>query len=173
MIEKWKDIKGFESAYMVSNTGRIKSKDRTIESGRGWNVTRKSKVIKLSINKATGYYMINLNCRGKKYPKLIHRLVAQAFIPNKLSKETVNHKDGNKLNNHVSNLEWATRSEQNIHASKMGLKKFTGVNHSQHKLTESQVIEIRSRKIKPLGSEFGVSDMTISDILKRRSWKHL
>lgn len=101
--EIWKDIIGYEGLYQVSNFGRIKNKNNLIMS--------------LSRNRSgPNYrYMVWLSKQDKKKPFLVHRLVAEAFIPNPNEKPTVNHIDGNPLNNHLDNLEWATKSENHIH----------------------------------------------------------
>lgn len=114
MEEIWKPIKGYEGLYEVSNLGRVKSLKRFYHT--------REQILK---NKLTenGYYRTELSKNGKR--KLIgtHRIVAQTFIPNDMNKEEVNHKDGNKLNNCVDNLEWCSHSENTIHAYKLGLKK--------------------------------------------------
>ena len=110
----------------------------------------------------------------------IHRLVAIAFIENPYNKKTVNHKDGNKLNNHVSNLEWATRSEQELHAFKNNLKQSVkGEKHRAAKLKEYQVIEIfnlcknsglNNTEISKL---YNISDSMVCCIKYKRHWKYL
>lgn len=160
-MEKWKDIVEFEH-YQISTLGRVRSKKRDNLIMRG--------------SHSMGYPSISLCKKNKKTGFLIHRLVATHFISNPKNKATVNHKNGIKTDNRVENLEWATHSEQNIHASKMGLKKFNGEHHSQHKLTDGLVIEIRERSLKgdvPRGVLYGVSDATIKDINNRKSWKHI
>lgn len=174
MKEIWKDVIGFNDSYQVSNLGNVKAKRKITWNGK-CDCVRKEKPMRLNC-KGVGYYMVNLKRNGKIKHCLVHRLVADAFIPNPKNKPTVNHIDGNKLNNIVSNLEWATRSEQNIHASKLGLKKFQGIHHSQHKLNDSQVIMIRHNAKNgnvPKGLDYGVSDVTIKDVINRRSWKHI
>lgn len=115
--------------------------------------------------------------RCKKY--YIHRLVALAFLPNPESKRCVNHKDGNKLNNKVDNLEWATHSENSKHAYHSGLtslKRKYGVEHHNAKLTPEKVREIREKYIpriytqRKLASEYGVAPYTIELILKNVTW---
>lgn len=113
-------------------------------------------------------------------PYKIHRLVALAFIPNNENKKEVNHIDGNKLNNHVENLEWCTRQENIEHCILNKLQKpFKGEEIGNSKLLEFQVIEIRN-KFKPrvysrtkLAKEYNVSEATIKDILYKRTWIHL
>ena len=115
--EIWKDIKGCEG-YQVSNLGSVRSVDRCILKG-GRKINRKGKVL-AQAKSNWGYSMITLHVdKIKTYS--VHRLVAKAFLKNPLDKETVNHIDGNKLNNCVSNLEWNTWAENNNHAIRKGL----------------------------------------------------
>lgn len=107
MKELWKDIKGYEGCYQVSNLGRIKSLDRMTNNQYG-EYFMKGRILKNSIIKDKGYCRVSLNNGNGKISKRVHRLVAEAFIPNPENKLEVNHKDGNKLNNCVSNLEWCT-----------------------------------------------------------------
>jgi hypothetical protein len=111
----------------------------------------------------------------------VHRLVAQAFIPNPENKKEVNHIDGNKLNNHVSNLEWVTHTENMRHASKNGLyNPSNGSKNGNSYFTEEQVKEIRNTYIarhpqfsgSALAKKYGVSGHAISYIINR-GWKHL
>ena len=103
MKEVWKDVHGFEEAYQVSNFGRIKRKKRTDSSNR----TRKERIMSPSIY-SNGYMNVELRMNNKKRRTSVHRLVAEAFIDNPLNLPQINHKDENKVNNHVSNLEWCT-----------------------------------------------------------------
>lgn len=105
--EVWKTVSGF-SNYMVSNRGRIKNKTSGL-------------ILHPSIDKEIGYFKVNLWRDAKGYSKNVHRLVAEAFIPNPENKRVVNHKDCNKTNNCVDNLEWATDSENMKHAFNNGL----------------------------------------------------
>ena len=124
-MEVWKDIKGLEGKYQISSLGRVKSLLRYAKSRNGSFRIHKERILKGGMN-IWGYKIFQL-CRGEGKRTYIlnsaHRLVAEAFIPNLENKRTVNHKDGNKLNNCVSNLEWCTYSENLQHAYDHGLKK--------------------------------------------------
>jgi hypothetical protein len=133
MIEKWKDIKGCEGIYQVSNLGRIKILYRELITPNGGMYKQHEKI--KAIHKVAGYMQVALSINKKHTCFKVHRLVAAAFIPNTENKLTVNHKDGNKLNNSVDNLEWATQSEQLYHAHNTGLKiPHTGSRHQKSKL---------------------------------------
>ncbi len=117
MEEIWKDIEGYEGKYQVSNLGGVRSLDRKIG-----NYFRKGKVLKPRACR-NGYLLVNLyNKYSIREAKLVHRLVANAFILNQKNKLEVNHIDGNKHNNTIENLEWCTSSENKKHAIRTGLK---------------------------------------------------
>lgn len=114
-MEVWKDIRGYEGIYQISNLGRIKSLHRDCRNGRILNPAKNN----------SGYLRVALSNNGKIRYDSIHRLVAEAFISNPKKLPEVNHIDGNKLNNSVENLEWVTKGENQIHAYKTGLRKIT------------------------------------------------
>lgn len=109
-MEEWKDIPGFEGRYQVSNEGRVKSVDHYGVGGTHI-ILYKGKILTPVIGTDKYYHVFLSYGKGKKKACLIHRLVAEVFIPNHEGKREVNHKDENKLNNHVSNLEWVTSKE--------------------------------------------------------------
>lgn len=115
--ERWKPIPGYEGIYEASTLGRIRSVSRYI-NGR-WGMTfRKSHI--LSPNDVhDGYQQVKFSINGVKSQPLLHRLVAETFIPNPMNLPQVNHKDGNKSNNRVENLEWCTASENSLHRNRI------------------------------------------------------
>ena len=108
MEEIWKDIEGYEGLYQVSNLGRIKSLDRYMNNKYGTKTLKKGKILINSIIKRTGYLRVSLAKNGTFISKQVHRLVANAFLPNPNNYPIINHKDENKQNNNVNNLEWCT-----------------------------------------------------------------
>ena len=169
MDEIWVTIKDFED-YQVSNLGRIKSL-----SSRSHYVT-KEKILKPQIGE---YYLhVDLYKDKKDHTKTIHSLVAKAFIPNPNNLPEVNHKDGIKYNNNVTNLEWSTFSDNTKHAYRMGLMKgMKGEKSPQSKLTDIQVKEIRELKGKLIQEEiasiYNVCRQTISSIHRNINWKNI
>ena len=124
--ECWKPIKDYEGIYEVSNYGRVKSLERVIYNSGTKNglYTIHEKIIKQRINKKRhGYCELSLHKNGKEKRFKVHRLVAEAFIPNPNNLPEVNHIDGNKENNTLSNLEWVTSSENQKHRHLIGNKK--------------------------------------------------
>ena len=142
MEEIWKDIEGYEGLYQVSNLGKVKSLN--------YNKTGKEKELRFN-NNGTGYIQVGLT-KNKEHKKfLVHRLVAKTFIPNIDNKTFINHIDGNKKNNDVNNLEWCTKSENQLHAYRTGLidkrkqsERMKGENHFNY---GKQLSEETRRKI--------------------------
>ena len=131
MKEIWKPIKGFEGYYEVSNLGNIKSLPRQKFNGKGYYTLGERLLKPAHDNK--GYERVTLNINGKSSTKKVHRLVAQAFVPNPENKEQVNHKNGVKDDNRAENLEWVTNGENQIHANATGLRKSSkGAEHYEY-----------------------------------------
>ena len=171
--EEWKNIKGYEGLYQVSNLGNVKSVDRIIKRSTS-EMKLKSKNMSQYIGNS-GYPMISLCTNGQCKRHLVHRIVATAFLPNPLNKAYVNHIDGNKQNSNLENLEWSTPTENSIHAHNHGLANVgKGEKHRSAKLTVDKVKYIResSKTIKELSLMFNVSKQAIRDVKMKRSWKH-
>lgn len=137
MVEVWKDIIGYEGKYQVSNLGRIKSLPRNTKNQFAYK-----EIIKKQMTDKDGYAIVGLD---KKMYK-VHRLVANAFIPKISGKEIINHKDGNKQNNIVDNLEWCTNQENIIHAVKTGL--LVAKKGSESKNAKPIIIKKAQKEIK-------------------------
>lgn len=162
----WVDVPGYLGRYQVNTDGRvrvIRVSDMTPRTGKaGYAYT----ILESGSRKKGGY---------RKH-HLIHRLIAEAFLPNPENKPCVNHKDGDKSNNSLSNLEWATYSENTLHAYDNGLIiSLKGEKHNMAKLTNAQALEIRGSvgSCKSVGAKYGVSAMIVSKIRRRELWAHL
>ena len=117
MKEIWRPIENFEGLYEVSNLGRVKSLAR--KSWNGYKMIETKEVITYGSKHTTGYMTKVLYKDNKHYNKSVHRLVAEAFIPNPTNKKQVNHIDEDKHNNCVDNLEWVTPRENNMHGTRI------------------------------------------------------
>lgn len=137
-IEIWKDIPGCENIMQASTLGRIRSLDRSMTSKNGKTRPYKGRII-VPVRLNGGYYIVSLP--GQKR-RLIHRVIATTFIPNSAGKPCVNHKNGDKSNNSIENLEWVTYSENVTHAYRvLGYKpnanqkgRFGALSHSSKKV---------------------------------------
>lgn len=121
-MEIWEYVPDYEGIYQASTLGRIRSLDRYTNHRHGGKTFVKGMMLKQHISNS-GYYRISLHKKCVEKQHSVHRLVLLTFIMNPKNKRTVNHKDGNKLNNKLENLEWATYSENELHAYRIGLKK--------------------------------------------------
>ena len=171
MSEIWKDIEGYEGLYQVSNLGRVKS----LEKLKGVQI-QKERILSPTTIKG-GYYRVTLCKKGICNKYLVHRLVAKAFLPQNI---TVNHKNGNKADNSVVNLEWLTQKENNIHAHQTGLTPI-GTQRKDAKLNEEQVREIRKTYIannkkystRALARKYGVHPSIIQRIVNNKAYKNI
>lgn len=152
--------------YEVSSDGRI----RNVTNGR---------ILKQRI-RSNGYadITVTLGSRESRKTFKVHRIVAQVFLPNPDNLPQINHKDGNKLNNSISNLEWCDQSHNIQEAFRTGLMHGHGIvgsKNSNAKLDDDKVIYIRSSNAsnKELAKQFGVSPNSISQIRLGKTWKHL
>ena len=166
--EIWKWIKNYEGVYQVSTISRVRNFHRG-------NVT-----LMTPHPTEDGHMHIGLYKDGKTITYSIHRLVAEAFIPNPDNLPEVDHRDGNPANNHVTNLRWCTRKQNAEYAVETGAYKF-GDNHPRSKLTVEKVREIRAKYvphsktcgIKALARDYDVSKSTIEHVVYNEIWKHV
>lgn len=184
MEEVWKDVVGYEGYYQVSSFGRVKGLERQFTQLNGMTGRYNTKTIPESYMKAfsdkDGYKKIQLTKDGKRNKFFVHRLVAIAFILNPESKPEVNHKDGVKDNNHLSNLEWNTTSENQLHAIANKLYQTArGESSGTSKLKESEVREIHRLwqtgdvTQEYLAVKFGIMGSAISRIVNGIRWRHI
>lgn len=178
MEEIWKDIEDYEGIYQISNLGRVKSLQRNIKHWRGGISILKERIIMPDI--AIGYQRIELRKNNIGTNKLVHRLIASAFIPNPENKPYINHINGIKTDNRIENLEWCSQLENMRHAHKTGLIKHEiGEKNPLSKLTDKDILYIRNNYdntrnySKIMADKYCVSWFTINNILKRKSWNHI
>lgn len=182
MNEEWRPVAGYEGYYEVSNTGRVRSLERTAQ----WTLKGlpRYRPIRTRLLKPTIWnkkrIRFNLSLNGKRRMKFAHRLVCEAFLNNPNLLPEVNHLDGNPLNNRVDNLEWCNRRHNHNHAvinGLLGFKVQPGEQHGRSRLTNEDVIQIRTLSeivtASELAKKFHVSDGCVRDVIQRRTWKHL
>lgn len=166
MKESWKDVRNHEGYYKVSSIGRVKS-------------IRSDIFLKAARVVSTGYFYVALSVNGHQRSWTIHRLVAEAFIPNPENKPQVNHKNGIKTDNRVSNLEWVTAKENNQHAFRTGLTpSIVGDLHPLAKLTDIDISLMRdaysSGHIQvALARYFKVTQANVSRVVRNETWTHV
>lgn len=170
---QWLPVKGYEELYEVSDTGEVRSVDRILSVTNQKERLFKGRVLLQTMNKQVQYKQVSLWKENKGTSYYVHRLVAEAFIPNPESKPEVNHIDGNRQNNHISNLEWVTSGENSLHASKTGLRVYTNrltkdefldclydvINGESYQSLSSRVpykVPFLSTKLRALAKEFNL-----------------
>lgn len=171
-MEKWKEIEGYEGIYEVSTEGRVRSLARKCLGRPGFYAERKSVFLKPGVSKK-GYYRVLLS-NGMRKNISVHRLVALAFVEGRTeSKNQVNHKNGDKADNTVSNLEWCTVSHNNRHARRMGLNicKSGEENHSYGlnnvkalRLQHTETKEIKS--VTDVAKEYNFTSRYVTQMVK-------
>lgn len=172
--EIWKSIPGWEDRYQASSLGRIRSIERTDSMNR----KKLSKILKFTLNKNTKYLQISFYVsEGKVKTYRVHRLIALTFIPNLENKPTVNHKNSERTDNKIINLEWASTQEQINHTIFMKRKTDYGENNYHAKITEKDIVKIfelwnsKRHTQKSIGKIFNLSVAHIGDILNGKRWK--
>lgn len=165
--EVWKSVKDIDSVE-VSNSGKVR---------------RNGKELSVSVNSA-GYKKVTINSNGKYINKYLHRLMAEVFIENECDWKTeVNHKDGNKLNNNLDNLEWVSKSENAIHSFEKGLSRISGYNKNRvrqsiGKFNKEQIKEIKEMRkngisTNEIAKKFDCYSSTICNIVNGKSYKDI
>ena len=151
--EYWKEAKGFENYFSVSNFGRLKS-----------DIT--GHIYKSSMTRGYFYYRLHLRKFSINVNKSAHRIVAETFIENQFNKPQVNHKDGNKLNNNVDNLEWCTQSENITHAFKTKLMSKPVGNVKYPKVIIDSIRKLRDSglQLKVISNYFNIPQSTVTHI---------
>lgn len=170
MKEIWKDIPQYEGIYQASNMGRIRS---LLHRGG-----KKPSLMKTQ--ERNGYLRVPLTDKnGNRSHKSVHRLVLESFL-GCIENHEVNHKNGIKSDNRISNLEWCTRSENQTHAFKNGLQiPLKGSEIGNSILTENDILRIRSEYKKKgvtyqsLANEYNTSKQNVYCIIKRKTWSHV
>lgn len=163
--EEWRSV-SFGNRYEVSNLGRVRSLRR-----------KGPKLMKLAVINS-GARQVKLSSGSVQKHLLVHRLVALAFLPNSESRSDVNHIDGNKANNRLSNLEWLSNADNQRHAVSMGIRRL-GSAHHRSKLTEAEVVAMhhdardRSMSFSDLAAQYGISVSQVRNIISRKNWGHL
>lgn len=169
-METWQFVPGFEGEYEVSTLGRLRS-----------HVLGQQRILRCAPD-SRGYIPVFLYGKRQRKRYWLHRLIAEVFIPNPQQRREVNHKNGNKSDCRVENLEWVSRSQNIRHAYENGLVKYVGkrgADSNKAVLTNEQVLQLRKlyeeREYtqRELAEMFNISRSTVYQILKRRSWSHI
>lgn len=174
--ENWKPVVGYEGYYEASDHGRVRSVDRQVEimiRSKKTKMRFHAKMLTLDVCKI-GYMRLGLSRDGTKKMHSVHRLVMAAFVG--VSSMDVNHKDGDKRNNHLSNLEYCTESENMVHRYRMlGQDGLLGSRNAASVLEEEDIPAIRAdkRKVKEIAADYGVTIQAIWAVKKRKTWAHV
>ena len=170
-MEKWINLQNYEDFYEISNLGNIRRKEGTFNR----------KIKNLGLRKHSGGYLyFQITIKGKSKNLTYHRILAQHFISNPENKPFVNHKDGNKLNNTLGNLEWVTASENMRHAYNLGLEVGRkGEKHHNSKYTEEDIKNIKLlfkngisiKEISKLYPDIHINYLTL--IKNNKRWNHI
>lgn len=165
--EEWRPVVGYEGWYEVSNLGRV----RRVGAGRGSTVGR---ILRTRPDR-NGYRLVELHRERRRHGENVHRLVAAAFLGPRPAGMEVNHRDRDKMNSALANLEYVTPSENVAHAYRTGVVPRRGERHGMAKLTAEQVREIRAARgtLKRIAAQYGVAMATIHMIRSGQTWGHL
>lgn len=169
MTEEWRDVAGYGGRYQVSNLGRVRSLNRTIVQSNGKTQARRGRLLKPRPTKA-GYRQVHLYEEGAGANQYIHRLVLDAFVGSAPDGTECNHKDGDKTNNHVDNLEWVSHTENIRHAYDNGL---CGAAKLSPEIAEMirKVYALGQHTQEQIGQMFGINQQMTSNIVRGESWR--
>lgn len=177
LSEKWKKIPGYQDLYSASNYGRIRSKDRIVPCRGGKTRLHRGKVLAAGARGLYGYLTIVLHKDGIGKTELVHRLVAQAWIPNPKRLPFVLHLDDCPSNCAVDNLKWGTHQD-NMDDMSLKERGSRGETKGSAKLTDAKVRKIRKLYSKghsqrALAEEFGVAQSAVSSVVNNKTWTHV
>lgn len=167
--EVWKPIAGYEGLYDVSDRGNVRS-----YQNYGFELKKEPKILRPTLNKY-GYPTVTLCKNAKHKQKSVHRLVAETFIKTKNSALQIDHINGIKTDNRVTNLEWVTPKENTLRSVRLGLKP-RGEKHGNSKLKQKEVEKMRelyktgNYSHRKLGVLFGVSHCVVGKIIRNEAW---
>ena len=176
--ETWLSIKGYEGLYEVSNLGNVRSLSKYKNNQYKTYLTQ-GKLLKPGTGRFGYKYVYLTDGFGVSHFHQVHRLVLMTFTIMPEERQFVNHKNGIKANNELTNLEWCTKSENTKHAYDTGIKlPVRGENNKSSKLKEPQIVLIRNsfnigEKIQKIAADYGVNYSTIDRIVKRITWSHV
>lgn len=175
---EWKAVPGYEGLYIIDEYGKVLSLERKVRTkGDSFRVIPEHSLTWQPTH--DGYVFVKLTKGKIKKCIKVHRLVALAFIPNPFNKSQVNHKDGNKRNNNVSNLEWATGKENMEHAVINNLNNCgRGEKQGHSKATTAMVIKMREYAKEgwthqAIADNFNFSRSAVTSIINRKRWTHI
>jgi len=174
-MEEWKDINGFKGYYQISNHGNVRSLSRYVTANQNGGVKLlKGRLMKLTFTKdkrnsdKDGYVVVMLSRVPIHKTYLVHVLVAEHFIENSNNLPTVNHKDGDKINNHYTNLEWCTFGENNQHALDHNLRSPRGRKILQYGMNDNYIETYKS--VTDASRQTGIGRCNISNVLNGRTY---
>lgn len=174
-VERWLSIAGLEGLYSVSNFGRVRSEQKTLERKSGQH-TRKAQIMSPAASRA-GYLSVAIGIGSNRRTCYVHTLVLEAFVSLRPTSMDACHEDGNPRNNNLKNLRWDTRAGNHADKSRHGTDTI-GERHPASKLTDETVLAIRNMRaagcsVTQMAERYGVSRMTASRAASGRSWSHI
>lgn len=177
-MEQWLPIVGYEGYYEVSDRGRVRSLDREVVYTDGRVYWYRGKILKCNVNKTNGALMVHLYKGCNRQAHTVHRLVLNAFCPTSNNSLEVNHKNGNRADNSLNNLEWCTRQENMKHGFETGLINNTGTNHGNNvysdlQIKEAKVMLMNGYSLGQIETKTGVKKATLHQIKAKKQWNHI